>query len=278
MNPQLICRSGLWFVLLLVWASVATAAPDAKLWPRWQQHDANSTLTIDHGVWNSWLGRYVVSGSDGINRVAYRQVSQADREALESYIGGLQALKISDYNRAEQRAFWINLYNALTVDTILDHYPVESILKIRSGVFSAGPWGLDLARVEDESLTLDDIEHRILRPIWQGPLTHYAVNCASYGCPNLQSEAFTAANTGRLLETAARAYVNHPRGARVEEGRLRVSSIYDWFEDDFGGNDRGVIEHLKTYAGDALRNALDGIDRISDDDYDWNLNDVEPSP
>ncbi len=131
---------------------------------------------------------------------------------------------------------------------------------------------MELITIKGEALTLDDIEHRILRPIWLDARIHYAVNCASLGCPNLQRQAFTAANTESLLETAAREFINHPRGAKVEDGRLVVSSIYDWFEDDFGGNDRGVIEHLKIYAETDLRRALSNLDRISDDRYDWQLN------
>ncbi len=250
----------------------AQAAPKAKLWERWSAHDADSTLSIDHAAWNTWLGRFVVAGADGINLVDYAAVTDADRAALRAYIDGLTALDIGSYNRDEQRAYWINLYNALTVDIVLEHYPLDSIRDISSGLFSSGPWKLELIRVEGIELTLDDIEHRILRPIWRDPRVHYAVNCASLGCPNLQPGAFTAANTEALLERGAREFVNHERGARVINGKLEVSSIYDWFDDDFGGNDRGVIDHLRRYADADLATALESVERISDDSYDWRLN------
>jgi hypothetical protein len=256
--------------------STAFAGPEADLWPRWSARDADSSEVIDHGAWDVWLGRFVVTSADGINRVAYGRVAADDRKALQAYIQSLAALDISTYNRAEQFAYWVNLYNALTIDVVLEHYPVESIREIKSGFFSFGPWGMELITVNGEALTLDDIEHRILRPIWQDARIHYAVNCASLGCPNLQPQAFTATNTESLLETAAREFINHPRGALVEDGRLVVSSIYDWFDDDFGGNDRGVIEHLKTYADTDLRSALSGVDRISEDRYDWQINDSLP--
>ena len=112
-----------------------------------------------------------------------------------------------------------------------------------------------------------------MRPIWRDPRIHYAVNCASLGCPNLLKTAFTAENTETLLETAAVDYVNHPRGARVEAGRLLTSSIYRWFKADFGGDDAGVIRHLRRYAAPELARELDGVDHIADDDYDWSLND-----
>lgn len=259
-------------LLLLLWLPQAAAAPSAKPWPLWEAHAPDSQQTIDHGAWDRWLSRWVKPATDGINRVAYQAVSKADRTALRGYIETLSALEISRYNRDEQRAYWINLYNALTVDIVLEHYPLESIRDISSGLFSSGPWKLDLVRVENTDLSLDDIEHRILRPIWRDPRIHYAVNCASLGCPNLQPRAFTAANTEDLLERGAREFVNHRRGARVIDGRLEVSSIYDWFDDDFGGSDRGVIDHLRRYADADLAASLESIERISDDSYDWRLN------
>ncbi len=259
-------------LLLCALCTSALAAPKAKLWPRWEAHDPGSSASIDHGAWNDWLAAYVSTPADGIARVAYGRVGDAGRASLESYIDSLGAVAISDYNRAEQRAFWINLYNALTVDIVLEHYPLESIRDIPAGLFSRGPWRLELIEIEGEKLTLDDIEHRILRPIWRDPRIHYAVNCASLGCPNLQPRAFTAANGEMLLEQAAREFVNHERGARIDNGKLRVSSIYHWFDEDFGGSDAGVIAHLRRYADAALAGKLAAIDRIDDHDYDWSLN------
>ena len=252
----------------------ALAAPKADLWQRWTTHDPQSTRTVDHSGWDQFLQRYVAEFSDGINRVDYAGVSPADRQRLNQYLNGLSKVPVSRLNRAEQRVLWINLYNALTVRVILDHYPVDSIrdIDISPGLFSDGPWGKKLIEIEGEPVSLDDIEHRILRPIWRDPRIHYAVNCASLGCPNLQRRAFTADNTERLLNKGAVDYINHPRGASVENGRLIVSSIYDWFQADFGGSDSGVIRHLNRYADAKLKSELSGIDRIFDDHYDWTLN------
>lgn len=254
----------------------ARAAPAAKLWPRWEAHDASSRATVDHATWDRFLKTYVSRHDDGVNRVDYGGVSQGDRAALERYLGVLAATPISTFNRPEQHAFWINLYNALTVQVVLDAYPVRSIrdIDISPGLFADGPWGKALVTIEGEAVALDDIEHRILRPIWRDPRIHYAVNCASIGCPNLRLEAVTAANAEGYLDAGARDYVNHPRGCSVTEGRLAVSSIYEWFQEDFGGSDAGVIEHLRRYAAPDLAAALADIERISDDDYDWALNDL----
>lgn len=252
------------------WA-LAEAAPRAELWPRWQAHDPASAAAVDHAAWDRWLGTYVTEGADGIARVAYGRVTAEDKVRLASYVERLAAAPVDRLNRAEQRALWINLYNALTVRTVLAHYPVRSIrdIGISPGLFSIGPWGRKLVTVAGESLSLDDIEHRILRPIWRDPRLHYAVNCASLGCPNLQRTAFTAANTERLLDEAARAYIRHPRGARIDNGRLIVSSLYVWFREDFSGSDAGVIAHLAQYGA-----AVGGRARLDGDAYDWALNDA----
>jgi hypothetical protein len=147
-------------------------------------------------------------------------------------------------------------------------------ISVSPGLFSTGPWGKKLVAVENEPLSLDDIEHRILRPIWKDARIHYALNCAAVGCPDLQPVAFTAANTEALLEGAARAFVNHPRGVHIgDSGKLRVSSIYVWFKDDFGdGSDAAVIAHLARHAAPELRAKLAGIARIDDHGYDWAIN------
>ena len=252
----------------------ALFAPSADLWPRWQAHDPASTATIDHGSWKGLLETYVSPDANGVHRFDYAGVSAADGLELDRYIADLAGLPIDDFGRDEQLAYWINLYNALTVRVVLQHHPVESIrdIDISPGLFSDGPWDKDLVTVAGEDLTLNDIEHRILRPIWGDPRIHYAVNCASIGCPNLSRMAFTGANTEALLEMAARDYVNSPRGARLENGRLIVSSIYVWFQEDFGGTDDGVIMHLARYAAPDLAARLKSVSALSDHDYDWSLN------
>lgn len=271
MNKHLLTAA---FTALLLFAGSALAAPASKLWEIWLKSDPNSTMQVDHASWTDFLQAYLVEGADGVSRVRYAQVSENDRQGLNLYLQRLEQTPVSRLNRTEQKAYWINLYNALTMKVVLDHFPVKSIrdIDISPGLFSDGPWGRKLATVEGVGVSLDDIEHRILRPIWQDPRVHYGVNCASIGCPNLQSTAFTSANTDRLLDKGAREYVNHPRGAQVEDGKLTVSSIYVWFQSDFGDSDRGVIDHLKKYAGPALAKKLENIDRISDNRYNWALN------
>ena len=267
------------WLLLIFFANPAGAlfsAPRSEPWERWASHDETSLAAINHDAWTKFLSDYVEKSPDGINRVRYADVTSADREMLEGYIDSLTAVAISHYNRAEQRAYWINLYNALTVKIVLDHYPVVSIrdIDISPGFFSSGPWDKKLITVEGEELSLNDIEHRILRPIWKDPRLHYAVNCASIGCPNLMLLAFTSENSEMLLEQGARDYINHPRGVDVVDSRPVASKIYDWFRPDFGDSDQDVLAHLRRYAEPDLRRKLDGFSRIGGYRYDWALNEA----
>lgn len=262
--------------LLLVLAAPALAAPKADLWPLWDRHSPQSTAQIDHTPWDRWLEQHIVPGEDGINRIAYAAVTPEARAELRDYIDGLQRIDIAHYARAQQFAYWVNLYNAATVALILSHYPVDSIrdINISPGFFSRGPWDAKLLQVAGKALSLNDIEHRILRPIWRDPRIHYAVNCASIGCPNLAASAYRPDRMEQMLEHAAHAFVNHPRGASVKGGKLRLSSIYDWYGSDFGATDQDIIAHIRHYAAPPLAAELASIRAISDTGYDWRLNEA----
>ncbi len=253
-------------------------APSAEVWPRWQAHDPQNAERIDFAVWDRLLMAYVTEGK-GANLFDYASVTAADRQALDGFLASMAALPISLYSRPQQFAYWINLYNALTVQVVLDHFPVESIrdIDISPGWFSDGPWGKALIEVEGQTLSLDDIEHRILRPIWRDPRIHYAVNCASIGCPDLRPSAYQAEGIEAALDDAARNYVNDPRGVTVRDGRIIVSKIYDWFYEDFGRDPESLKAHLLRYAGPELAMKLEAIGEIHDTEYDWRLNAARPS-
>jgi hypothetical protein len=251
-------------------------APDAELWDIWTPYTPSSELQPDHGDWDAMLRQHLVRGPNGVMRVDYAAFAQ-DRARLDAYIARLSATPVRDLDRPAQMAFWINLYNALTMQVVLDHPTVTSIrdIDISPGLFSSGPWDAERVTVQGQALTLNDIEHRILRPIFEDPRVHYAVNCASVGCPDLRAEAYVAERLQEQLDDQAKAYVNHRRGARIDaEGELVVSSIYVWFREDFGDTDQGVIEHMLRHAEGSLRNRLTTISKIGGDGYDWQLNGI----
>jgi len=251
----------------------AQAAQD--LAPAFDEFAKGSQEQVDHDPWDQILKTYVVSSDDGINRFRYGDVSAEDRATLSNYLNTLQTVDPAGLDRSEQFAYWANLYNALTVKLVLDHYPVSSIRKIKFGwSLKPGPWDEKLLTVKGHDLSLNNIEHDILRPILQDVRVHYALNCASISCPNLWPQAFTGADLKGQLKAAMSAYVNHPRGVSLKSGSLQVSSIYVWYRQDFGGTDEAVIAHLKAHAAPDLVAALGQFTEISGHDYDWALNDA----
>lgn len=264
------------------WAGHAAAQDlDAKF----AKHARGSAQTVDHSAWNGLLGSYVVAGEDGLNRVNYAAFKAKGHKDLKEYVAALEKVDPRTLDRAEQFAFWANLYNAKTIDIVLDHYPVSSIRKIslkgglldffKKSVGAGGPWKTPVVSVAGSKLSLDNIEHDILRPVFNDPRVHYAVNCASIGCPNLAVEALTGAKLEAQLDAGAKAYINHPRGIRIADGVVEVSSIYNWFKADFGGDDAGVLEHARKYANPKLAKALKGVQSIGGHAYDWALNDTK---
>jgi hypothetical protein len=250
------------------------APPRAAPWERWSAHDSRSTRAIGHGAWSRFLGRYVVSDPRGA-LVRYAAVPPADRAALAGYIGTLADIPVSSLARGEQLAYWVNLYNALTVKVVLDHYPVASIRDIKpGGPLARGPWDRPFLSIEGVYVTLGDIEHRILRPLWREPRVHFVLNCASLGCPDLGRTAFPAGDAESALDRATRLFVNEPKGAATRDGTLVLSSIFVWYADDFGP--AGPLPFIRRYAGAPLAEVL-GRDPPVDHAYDWRLNDAQTS-
>jgi len=231
-----------------------------------------SSVKVDHSIFGSLLSKYLDDNHpSGINRFDYNGVTSADMKQMEKYLDYMSGIQVSSLNRNEQMAFWINLYNAVTVKVILDNYPLKSIRDISSGLFSRGPWKLKLITVEGYDLTLNQIEHEILRPIWKDKRVHYAVNCASLGCPNLQPVPFTGSNLNKVLEKGTEEYINHSRAVRIDGNTLRLSSIYKWYDEDFGTK-QGLLDHLAEYSSGSKRESLRSWKGSIKYDYDWNLN------
>ena len=255
-------------LLFSISALWATADPGEYF----KQSDASSQKTVDHHNFQVILNRYLDdNNSSGINRFDYKRVSIADKKALKDYLKYLSNIKVISLNKNEQMAFWINMYNALTLDVILDNYPVESIKDIKSGIFTPGPWKLKLITVEQMELSLNDIEHSILRPIWKDKRIHYAVNCASIGCPNLSKTVYSAVALNEMLDFAAADYINHPRGVTFEKNKLILSSIYNWYNDDFGTKN-DLLVHLAKYTEGSLKDKLLSWSGSFKYGYDWKLN------
>ena len=160
-----------------------------------------------------------------------------------------------------------------TVYLILQNYPISSITKIKDGYFSFGPWDKQLLNVDGISLSLNDIEHRIIRPIWNDPRIHAAVNCASISCPNLMTTPFIGKNINTQLNHVFSNFVNSKKGVQVEGNQLKLSDIFDWYGVDFGDNPEDIKKFISYYIQSRTeKQAILKATDITYQSYDWNLN------
>ena len=246
-------------------------------------------LTLDNSAYADVLAKYVSETEGGVNAFDYAGVTPEDRAKLQEYIQAMSALDPTKLTRDQKIAYWSNMYNAVTLEVVLANMPVKSIKEIElrdtgqkiedEGFITAiqevftndGPWEAPLVIVNGTELTLNNIEHLILRKMDE-PRIHYSINCASYSCPNLLAEPWTAEGLDAALDAAAVDYINHPRAVmQDDQGKITVSSIYEWFQKDFGGDEAGVIAHMRPYAKDGTKVALE-TNQIDSFDYDWTLN------
>jgi hypothetical protein len=267
-----VAMTGLWLIGTLFSGPLLAEQSFERL----SRYDERSAMRINHEIWESFLLHYVRQDENGVHRVAYSSVKDRDREALSRYIDAMAGMNLEAYRRSEQLAYWINLYNALLVKLVLDNYPLASIRQMQQqGAGLKGTaWARPLVVVEGVPLSLDDIETRILQPIWGDPRLYYAISCAAVGCPDLQPIPFTGDEIERQLSDAAMAYVNDPRCIAIENGELHVSSLYRWHLKAFGGSEQAIIQHLMAYAEPDLAMSLQKFDRLNGDHFDWRLNDA----
>lgn len=265
---------GSFIFCFLLATNTAYASFHKNMWPKWGVHNPLSQETIAHNEWQNFLKQCVVTNKEDINLIDYPHLTKANLDMLKQYIKRMSTINIHNYNRNEQLAYWLNLYNALTIQIVADYYPIDCIddVNISPGLFSIGPWGAQVVTVAGTPLSLDDIQNRIIRPIWNDPRTHYALNDATIGAANLRKEAFQGTAIEEQLNQAAEEYINSLRGVQVIEGKLIVSKIYDWYIDDFGGNEQALIKHLLVYAKEPLRNHLQVVSSVNTHIYNWHIN------
>lgn len=258
-------------VINLVFAELAWAQYGSGYGSMTETGEMMDTLA----AYDDLLARYVSDpDSQGLTHFNYGALkdSPEDMKVLETYIVALEVKHPESFTVPEAVVFWANLYNALTLRVVTQNYPVRSIRNIRSG-FRPGPWKRKLTIVGGKPLSLDDIEHGILREKFPSPMIHYMINCASIGCPNLLNRVWRAERLEADQIQAARAYINSPRGVKITPSGLELSSIYKWFAEDFGRDDASILAHVRTYAAPELERQIDQGAVISGYDYNWALND-----
>jgi hypothetical protein len=246
---------------------------------------AQAQFDHGHASWDALVKKHVRWLPDNKqSRVDYAAFN-TDRAALKGVLDGLSAVPKAEFDRwpREQRmAFLINAYNAFTVELILSKYPdLKSIKDL--GSFVQSPWKKKFFRLLGEARHLDWIEHEQLRPLYNDPRVHAAVNCASIGCPALRNEAFTAARLDAQLDDGMARFLGDRTRNRVKGGQLEVNEIFKWFKEDFEKGHQGFAKVEDVFAKYAvqLSDKADEQARLRDKalpvthlDYDWSLNGV----
>ena len=276
MALKAVARAGVLLTALLAPHSMAT--PKSELWSYWSTQQPQSSIKVDHQIWQALLSRYVLLSDDGIHRVAYGEFDETAKAELRAYLDAMSDIAPTLLNRDEQLAYWINLYNAQTIQVVLDHPRKKSILSM-GPLFSLGPWDEPYLTIENKPVTLNDIEHRILRPIWADHRLHYVLNCASIGCPNLSQTAYRATSIAQQMADAQIAFLQHPRAISfTDRGELQLTSLFDWYLADFAPDVFGLLAYLAIQRPDLAADlaAMAGnADAKIKYVYDWDLNVVD---
>jgi hypothetical protein len=234
-------------------------------------------FAFEHRDWDALLKRHVVVMDGGkASRLRYAGIA-GERPLLKGYLSRLSAARRSEFEgwaREEQMAFLINAYNAFMVEKVLTRYPeIHSVWDF--GKLFGNPFKDEFFVLLEGQRSLDWIEHQALRPRYRDPRIHYAVNCASVGCPMLREEAYVAARLDAQLEEQARRFLSDRSRNRVRDGRLEVSRIFDWYREDFEPRARYFARHAALLAEDAAhrQQVLEGKAPLGFLEYDWTLND-----
>jgi len=226
---------------------------------------ALSADRVGHGLYGELLQKYVKNG------VVDYQGFKKEEAKLDQDLIILEKTDTKALSRNEQFAFYINAYNAWTIKLILGTYPGIKSIKDLGSLFKS-PWKTKIARIDGEVLTLDNIEHDILRPRFKDPRIHFAVNCAAKSCPPLRSEAYRGDVLDQQLTEMTEAFVNDPTRNRLEGNTLYVSSIFKWYSEDFNND---IVEFFMKYTRGELRERLKKNPKeikVEYLDYDWSLN------
>ena len=224
-----------------------------------------ATQVVDHSLYAELLKKYVKG--DVVNYQGFKN----EEPVLDKYLKILEKVDSKILSRNEQFAFYVNAYNAWTIKLILSGYPGIKSIKDLGSLFKS-PWKKKICRIDGKIITLDDIEHNILRPRFKDPRVHFAINCAAKSCPPLRSESYHGGELDQQLDEMTRAFINDLERNRLENHTLYVSSIFKWFAEDFNND---VISFFLKYAKGDLKEQLEVNKekiKVKYLDYDWSLN------
>ncbi|MCU7932445.1 MAG: DUF547 domain-containing protein [Candidatus Thiodiazotropha sp. (ex Codakia rugifera)] len=246
---------------------------------------AVNAAAFDHGDWNQLLRQHVVSQRDGLTTAVDYQAMNGDRNRLKKYLQSLEKVNLSEFelwSKPDQLAFLINAYNAWTIELVLTGYPkIQSIKEL--GSFFRSPWKKTFIPLLGKIRSLDDIEHGMIREAgrYNDPRIHFAVNCASIGCPALRTEAYSGERLELQLQEQTERFLSDRTRNRYIDNQLEVSSLFKWYREDFERGWQGFHSLKAFFANFATQLGLTDADiqrlrageiGIEILDYDWQLN------
>jgi hypothetical protein len=220
-----------------------------------------------HADFSRLLEKYV---QDHLIKYSAWVANAQDIAALGQYVDQMAGLDPAEWQDADALTYWINLYNAVTLRLVLDHYPLKSI-KDLGGFMKSSPWKRELVTVGGRALALNDIENDIIRPRFGDPRIHFALNCASVGCPPLGKEAYFPGRLSEQLDAACGWAMNHDQWVCLDGDKLLLTKIFDWYGEDFAADGGSVLAFIKRYRTEPLPEGDPKIDFMS---YDWSLNEA----
>ncbi len=235
-----------------------------------------SAQVVDHSAFDALLRAHVVGGA--VNYDAFRANAQ-----FAAYLASLDRVQPTTLSESERLAFWINVYNAYTIQLIVQKNERESIRNVNKSfglLRLKGPWAEPIVKAAGRTLTLDQVEHDIIRKEFTEPRIHFALVCAAIGCPPLRSEAYTGEKLEAQLAAQGRIFIRQsPEKNRVDVASrtVFVSLIFTWYKEDFGGSDKRLGQYLaRWYPAGPERALLESGDfKVVRTDYDWTLNSQE---
>jgi hypothetical protein len=261
-------------VVLIVTAVVSSdseAAPLGRVWPAAQQVSADE---VDHSRLDALLKKYV--DEDGYVDYSAWQKSRTDRRALLIYLAEIGRTSLAkSASKDANLALWINAYNAVTIEGILQVYPTSSIRNHTAKTFGYNIWQDLPVVIGGREFSLEDIEHKVLRKMGE-PRIHFAIVCASVSCPRLRAEAYTKSKMQKQLADNARDFFGRRQNLQLtsKSNRIHLSEILDWFGKDFGSTQEAQLKAIRPYLPVSAQQIVDsGSTKVSYLDYNWKLND-----
>ena len=220
-----------------------------------------------HVLWDSLLHQYV----DNSGLVGYHELRK-DSVLLRSYLCQLEnSVPGKNWSTNDQLAYWINLYNAATIDLVLRHYPIESIKDIGAAIqipFINTPWQIKFIHINDKLYNLDHIEHNIIRKKFDEPRIHFALVCAAKSCPKLRNEAYTGDELESQLSDQVRAFLSDSSKNKMSPDEITISKLFRWYGGDFK-KEGSLIDYINQYSPELIDENAD----VNYMDYYWELND-----